>query len=216
MNSIGRIALVGTMACFPILTNVCVGESASSDSSEHLLNLLQSNDPEQQTKAHQRIVDQRKETVVGLREIIRKQRAETQLAPQIRSQVYHAIALLGELRAEEGIPELMDSLTFRVPQVMRWSGDEPSFHEYPAAVALAKIGRPAVDNVVSLLETTANPVVRRLCALIVVRIEGPRIAKYQFRTRLSDALPVQSKNNLQVALDFIDKQSFEEEFSRWK
>jgi hypothetical protein len=89
-----------------------------------------------------------------------------------QSPKYLAIVLLGDLRAQEAVNALARDLTWRV--VPRYGGSKPFllYGQFPAAEGLAKIGGPAVQELLRILHTTQNSLERQLCVWTLIQIEG--------------------------------------------
>jgi hypothetical protein len=96
-----------------------------------------------------------------------------------------AISFLGELRAAEGVDCLVDHLDF-VPQGGPRSGGSAvgsRMTDLPAAVALVKIGIPAVEAMVSVVRNDADAQHRDVAAWALREILGPREALGRLQDR---------------------------------
>ena len=128
-----------------------------------------------------------------------------------QSPKYLAIALLGDVRAQEAVNALARDLKWRVAP--RYGGSKPFllYGQFPAAEGLAKIGGPALQEVLGILHRTQNPLERQLCVWTLIQIEGGALADGQdvARFRVEKAIErcrsSEMKANLEAALEYFDK-----------
>ena len=86
--------------------------------------------------------------------------------------LHTAIAVLGELKSEAGIPCLLKYLTF-VPEDYRVEERILTEMYFPAAVSLVRIGKPSVRYMKEILEDDqADDVSKKLAAWVIDEIEG--------------------------------------------
>lgn len=86
--------------------------------------------------------------------------------------LHTAIAVLGELKSEEGIPCLLKYLTF-VPEDYRVEERILTEMYFPAALSLVRIGKPSVRYMKDILEDDdADDVSKKLATWIIDEIEG--------------------------------------------
>lgn len=87
--------------------------------------------------------------------------------------------VLGELRAGGAVDVLTSSIAFRRPGV--GPNRLPQLSDYPAALALAKIGQPALPAIVSTLAAEDNPLSDWLGIEVLLRLDGWQIAALRLR-----------------------------------
>lgn len=85
---------------------------------------------------------------------------------------HRAILLLGELRATKAVNVLSDLLLYQPSGEMIIEEDVPSEALYPAAVALSKIGYPAVNSMEMAIKNAPSKTQRDLAAWVILQIEG--------------------------------------------
>lgn len=120
-----------------------------------------------------------------------------------------AIRLLGEFRASESVEVLVD----RIDLLLYWSDEEAGASKaeeailwsqgYGAAGALIKIGKPAVPACIRRISQAEDPLVRKLCARVILEIEGSRIGKLVVGDALAEAATEQQRQRLTEALKFF-------------
>lgn len=114
-----------------------------------------------------------------------------------------SILLLGDLRAIEAVPILLENLEYINPKTL--SGTIPKMLAYPAAEALSKIGMPAVDPTIKKLnEYESNSEGSNTCCWILQKILGVKLAKARIQIAIDETKEENIKKNLQNALSFIE------------
>lgn len=132
-----------------------------------------------------------------------------------QSPKYMAIVLLGELRAQEAAGLLARNITWRVHPRYGGTQTRSVSGQFPAADSLAKIGGPAVEEVLRILHTTANPLERHLCVWTLTQIEGGaradgrEVARFRVQNAIERCRFPDMKANLQAALEYFDKPDLE-------
>ncbi len=125
-----------------------------------------------------------------------------------------SILLLGDLRAIEAIPVLLDNLEYKnprkraVPELLNKDG------WYPAVEALSKIGMPAVEPTIRKLSGyEPNSKGSELCCWILKKILGVRLARLRLQIAIEETRDKGAKKNLTVALPYFktDREKAEEE-----
>jgi hypothetical protein len=122
----------------------------------------------------------READIQTLMDIVRGQ--EANLSNRVRitpnSQEWFAITLLGELRAAGVAPLLTQLLAVRESTFSLISDeDDPDWYAFPAAVALSKIGLPAVVPLLELARTAApDSTAFHLCAVTLEAILNDELA----------------------------------------
>ena len=116
-----------------------------------------------------------------------------------------AIELLGDLRATEAIPVLLDNVKYCNPAAL--SGEYlPWQFDFPAAVSLAQIGNPSVEPALATLEVTNDELERQLCCWIIKEVEGEELAPIVLQLAIGKERYSGSKARLQAALEYLQKQ----------
>lgn len=164
-----------TMACAAVVgtvMGVSVGEGgeggavAQGDRRTDVINQIKSDDERGRIVAHDQILSERKAMISDLIAILKgATKGADWLSPN--TSVNLAIDALGELRAEEAVPELIRWLlpptgpyNVRIAKVS------------PAGRALVKVGKPAVSELVHTLSKPLGMSERVICIEVLVAIEG--------------------------------------------
>jgi hypothetical protein len=114
-----------------------------------------------------------------------------------------AILLLGDLRASEAVPALMENLCYRNPESTNMPRLELRYggFAYPAARSLSKIGMPAVQPLLARLGVlTATAPEREICLWTLREILGEGLAKAQVEIAMEKAKTDAARANLKAAL----------------
>ena len=103
-----------------------------------------------------------------------------------------AIILLGDLRAAEGVPVLVENLEYNNPRTMDATKDETFVGEgvpfYPATDALIKIGMPSVGPLVEKLRGYSEDCLGRyLCLVMLKQILGLKLAEARLQIAIKEA-----------------------------
>jgi len=129
-----------------------------------------------------------------------------------------AILLLGDFRAGEAVPVLLDNLEYRNPREI--PGGFPDIDAlYPAAEALSKIGMPAVQPLIEKLAGyEPNSIGSKICKWILREIMGIRLARLRLQIAIKEARDTTVKQNLTAALSYFktDQEKAAEERARRK
>ena len=128
--------------------------------------------------------------------------AEKQIkAGELHSSKELAIELLGEFRAEEAVPLLVSEIEFEAP--VKILGDLDVAAAYPAARALAKVGIPAVEEIVRRLEGPASEKRMKLFATVFRLVDGDDIAVLRAELALKKAEGQQQKKNIEQLIELL-------------
>ncbi|MFQ6133785.1 MAG: hypothetical protein ACE5R4_17215 [Armatimonadota bacterium] len=116
-----------------------------------------------------------------------------------------AIELLGELRAPKAVPVLYANLTYcnppsRTSALLTWH------YDFPAAVSLSQIGKPAVGPALAHLASSDDELERDLCCWIIEQVEGKQLAPIVLQLAVDKEQYSGRKKRLQAALDYLQKQ----------
>lgn len=105
-----------------------------------------------------------------------------------------AVLLLGELRAAEAVPLLLEHVDF-VPEGRFFRGLAP--RDFPCVLALTKIGNPALDGLVELMAADEDS--HWLCVWAVVKIDGAVAAQARVQAALAAEPDPERKQRLAEA-----------------
>lgn len=111
-----------------------------------------------------------------------------------------AILLLGDIRATEAVPVLLDNLEYRNPREL--AGSYPDVDGlYPAAEALSKIGMPTVGPTIEKLgRYTEDSLARELCCWVITKVLGTRLGRLRVEIAIEEARDETVRNNLAAVL----------------
>jgi len=111
-----------------------------------------------------------------------------------------ATLLLGDLRAVEAVPTLVDDLEYKNPRTLL-HGLLDKGGWYPAVEALSKIGMPAVGPIIDKLGSyTEDCLGRELCCWIIKEVLGARLGKVRLEMAIEESREPAAKENLTAAL----------------
>lgn len=151
---------------------------AKQDPSADIFDALLSRDGNQRKRAMWAVRAQHLRTVRKLREIVvsKTPHADQQHAADA------AIRLLGELRAKEAVPILIDNLafTYRLPV---GASALPPFPSMPSVAALIEIGLPCLDPLIRRVAETDDIIVRERAAIVLDQVIGTDMAVLYVRDR---------------------------------
>ena len=134
-----------------------------------------------------------------------------------RGTIWDAMELLGEIRAAEAAPSLVESIGFPyVPHPKTGAGfmnyphtdwDKIDWEKRsPAVCALVRIGEPSIDPVIAKLDATRNELVTRLCREVLVRL-ARKLDLRQRINKAADAAPEDRKTEFRAVLEAIQGDS---------
>lgn len=115
-----------------------------------------------------------------------------------------AIVLLGEMRAPEAVPLLVDNLKFTLPLGVGPSRIE-SFPTMPHVQALIDIGLPSADPLVKKVAQSDDEVIRERAAIVIDQILGTDMAVLFVRDRRDRERDEVKRQRLDRLLEQIDK-----------
>jgi len=143
-------------------------------------------------KTFRRIAQERKSIVSDLILVLNRDDVDT----SFRGPLHMAIDLLGELRAEEAVGPLSKHLMFVPRSEMGMEvGNKSREHYYVSAVALTKIGQPAIQSMIRIVLESLNDKERNLAAWVIMKIEGSDQAIHRLHS-----LVQKNKNSLAVSM----------------
>lgn len=155
------------------------GENATSEVTCDVCNnlqLLSSEDARARSDAAESLADTRNYVIEQLLDILHQQKPrlmemnEKQKAEWLRAPSRGlAIYILGEYRAEQAVPLLVDNVAFEVP----WVGSERGLLAgYPCAEALVKIGLPSASQIARSLSIDLSETELKIFGIIYYEIFG--------------------------------------------
>lgn len=117
-----------------------------------------------------------------------------------------AINLLGELSAREAIPYLVKALLYG-PESSSIGATGVNIDVYPSALALVKIGTPAIEPLFISIEKSGDSKERQVAATLIMEIYSndgltPEESLHRFDSRIEGAQGIK-RNRLQNARGFI-------------
>lgn len=125
--------------------------------------------------AYSSILSQRDELIAALLANVQNETPDLKWG----SAYYYSIRLLGDLRAKEAVGALTVRLTY-LPIGDEFSSEAlPEEYYYPCAVALTRIGEPAIKAMLSAITTSRNDDEVRLASWVVLQIEGKKQAVHR-------------------------------------
>lgn len=167
--------LMCSTMCVLIAVNVPVcliyGNGSERSTAMNTVAELRSERPESREAAARSVLDDRRRLVADLQRIVR----ETVGDEARRGTARDAIVLLGQLRAVESAPLLVENLDFKVfyKDVKR---PQPPEDLYPCVGALIEIGMPAIEPVLRRAGMSDDEDVLRNTAYVVKKILGRKLA----------------------------------------
>ena len=117
-----------------------------------------------------------------------------------RGKKERAIDVLGELRAEEAVPFLLDTIDFSPPtRHLEWG----EYGHLPCVGALVKIGNRSAREIWKSRLQKADGQKLPLYLLVLKRVWGKEICTALTKAWLEKPLPDQHKKNLETALEYF-------------
>ena len=130
----------------------------------------------------------------------RKALKDTKLG--LEGRVY-AIYLLGQLRAEEAVPDLLDIIDLDAEPIMRYTAIQ--WHgRFPAQVALTKIGMPAVREISKRLPSESSAEKQKLFCTVVRDVLGQKPGRMYLEFELPEQAAGLSADTRKSLLDAYD------------
>jgi len=115
-----------------------------------------------------------------------------------------ATLLLGDLRAIQAVPILLENLEYKNPRsfIQGLLLDQGGW--YPAAEALSKIGMPAVGPTIEKLGGyTADSLGHQLCCWVIKEVLGARLGRLRVEIAIEEARDETVRNNLAAVLPYF-------------
>jgi len=129
--------------------------------------------------------------------------------PRIKEYPWHdskhlAIILLGDLRAGDGVPVLLQNLEYINPKTISADESLREIEWYPAVESLCKIGLPAVGPAIKILGELGPDAERsKLCCLLLKETLGVKLARARVQIAIEEARDETAKANLKAALPYF-------------
>ncbi len=115
-----------------------------------------------------------------------------------------SILLLGDLRAVEAVPVLLENLEYKNPKSLYVDEPLDKGGWHPAAESLSKIGMPAVEPTIKKLSSyEPNSKGSELCCWILKKIMGVRLARLRLQIAIEETQDKAAKKNLISALPYF-------------
>jgi hypothetical protein len=119
-----------------------------------------------------------------------------------RPAVVDAVRLLGDLRAENSVPVLVENITFgRLHPLAGGAASSPD--DYPPVLALTLIGKPATKALVPRLFSEDDMLRRWLMCKVIYDVEGETTGKFILEEALSKAVNPKEKEHLERSLKYF-------------
>lgn len=191
-----------------LLLSTCVllvGLPIVAQRAEDLLEALRSPDWQRRKWAREYVLTQRQVVVEGMLGLIQ----DPELRQDRPGAVAECMRFLGDLRAPEAVPVLVDLVSFDPWRaeaergVLARSMFEMGSSGKPAAWALIQIGSPAIQPTLAKLAETEAGVERRACCWVLERILGIELALAAVEIETSKHEDRPRRANLEAALDHL-------------
>jgi hypothetical protein len=184
-----------------LITSVVVIGDTSDLKSVAVLSELRSKDLSTRSAAKLRIIEERKDLIAGLIDLVKHSDDEEEKAFPGFGLKRNALELLGEIRAAEAIPILFENLTHKVFVAQGSLSDfsNPS-KNYPSVGSLIKIGTPALEKTWYRIQMSDDPLERKLCCWILREVQGKEVAHKLMEEKASAIEDTHKKRNYEAAL----------------
>jgi hypothetical protein len=121
---------------------------------------------------------------------------------------YLSNRMLGEMRATEAVPLLVSMIDTQIPHGVTLSITIDSM--FPCVTALINIGKPGasacLEQIVRLtLEERERPFKEKLLCLVIVRVEGEKIARILLEDKKETLTDPQEMENVERAIGLIEE-----------
>ena len=194
---------IGASSPHTVLQSADVTTSNPEKSNEHtIIAGLTTNNRKEREKAAEDIRAQRADLIKQLLEFAGEKVEQHPDNPEPfypwHDSKHLAILLLGDLRAVEAIPVLLENLEYENPRKLWSLVDIGGGH--PAAEALSKIGMPAVGPTINKLGAYPPEArVNLVCRWILREILGARLARLRLQIAIEETRDEAVKRNLSAA-----------------
>lgn len=194
----GGVALILGVCVGLQVVDLVSGNDQEQDDSTEPSKIIR---PEDLKNLHEKMIEERAKTIKTMREIIFSCTGVTDV--EFVRKLYYAAKVVGEMRAEEALPELCRLLGKRSNPRIGVSANIAD--TMPAEMALIKIGKPASRAMVDILCRENTDEIQRSSACYVLKeIEDPDVAIFILNKRLKDTTNDNEKENLKKAIKHIE------------
>lgn len=199
-----RIAMVLVLFAGLTVEAMCLG---SSEGRPGYLTQLRSADPKEREEGARAISGQQKALVAEL--VALASEDVERLHPEVPNSAYPwrdskhlSILLLGELRAVEAVPVLIEDIGYKNPRSIVATEPLDKDGWYPAVEALSKIGMPAIEPIIKKLGGYDEECLgRELCCWVIKKVLGPRLGRVRLEIAIEESKKPEVKKNLQAAVN---------------
>ena len=182
-------------ACLMLLAALSVVQAENNKKS---LEKLRSKYFETREEGKKEILDNRAEVIKGSIGIVKTWKEDT-----YKTRIEIACQVVGNLRAIESVDVLSNMITFC--SALRLGGSSRrNPKNYPAAMALAQIGKPGSLAALKKLEEELSELERGLWCYVVGQVEGD-YAKVIIEARINNVVDEKAKANLKASLPVLEK-----------
>jgi hypothetical protein len=186
------LRIIATCFLAQLVSDVVLGESSMS--------ALTASHVAQREEAAVAIRNERGQRIRDLIEFTRKAPDRTEW----HDGKHLAILLLGDLRAVEAVPLLVENILYRNPRTLYMMGPLNESGMFPGVEALVKIGMPAIDPVVAKLGPVGEEdQLRRNGCWIVREVLGNRLAQARMQIAIEEAKDPTTRKNLEASLAYL-------------
>lgn len=169
-----------------------------------ILNDLRSRDIPTRAAARVRIVEDRKDLIRGLVNIVKEADDSDDKRCPGAGLKRTAIEILGEIRATEAVPVLYENLKHEATLFDGGMDDMANpGKRYPCVGSLVKIGSPALARAWYRVEMSDDPLERELCSWIIGQVESSQTARLLIERKLAKADPLK-KARLEAARSLLE------------
>ena len=115
-----------------------------------------------------------------------------------------AILLLGDLRAIEAVPVLLENLEYRNPRSIVVNAPLDKGGWFPAVESLSKIGMPAIGPTIKKLGGyDEDGMGRGLCCWVIKKVLGEKLGRMRIEMAIEKSRDRRLKKNLDAALSYF-------------
>jgi hypothetical protein len=171
---------------------------ASGQSGIDAVEKLRSRDAKERAAARDALLRNRQETIAALIPLVKAKPAY-----ELLDSTPLAIEILGDLRAAEAVDQLAANITL-TPPVIEWEIRRKE-ERYLCAVALAKIGVPAVPAMLKIIRTGDDEVARQVAAWVLNEVLGADLAPVLLEGALKSAERPEEQARIKAALQYVQR-----------
>jgi len=195
---IGMSVILLLMAIFLVLECTSCGKGQSRV--DNLIQSIASGNEKERTAAYDELRHSRAKMIQDLIAIVNQPVVQGEQYANTTTPRNLAIYLLGNMRAPEAVPHLVNWLAPHPQQDTTWFTDVA-----PAVVALAQIGKPAVPHLLKLISITPKGEARDRAIWLIKNIEGEECGKIILKKAIEQEKDPEKKANLEKVLSSLKK-----------